>query len=814
MKGRPILISVLALGLMLALAAGLSLAQVPEPQGSVGIQAAPVGTGFTYQGRLTDGGSPANGIYDFEFKLYDAASSGTQVGSTIIQDDVAVTDGLFTVELNFGSGIFTGDARWLEIGVRPGASAGAYTTLTPRQMLTPTPYALALPGLWTQQNATSPNLIGGFSGNEVTAGVVGAAISGGGLSGFLNRVTDDFGTVGGGANNQAGNADADLTNARDATVSGGRSNTASGGLATVGGGSYNAASGDEATVGGGSENEASGGSSAVGGGHHNMASGDYATIAGGVDNAASGTYATVGGGNHNVAEAAYAIVGGGLANSADGEAATVGGGYNNLAEGDSATVGGGKTNQAMADYATIAGGGRSDPTDFTTGNRVTDNYGTVGGGGNNQAGDANTDLTDAIYATIGGGEHNTASGRWATVSGGLLNTASGDVATVGGGYGSTASDYATVGGGIYNDASGRYATVAGGDDNTASGNSATVGGGSGNAVNGPYATIGGGEDNTASNNYATVGGGVHNIASEWYTTVSGGYYNTASGSAATVGGYNNEASGDYATVGGGVTNTASGYAASVGGGAGNTLSGDWATVPGGIYNTAQGDYSFAAGRRAKANNQGCFVWGDSADADIACDNDNRWVARASGGVYFYTSSDLSTGAYLAAGSSSWTPIPSPSDRNLKENFVLVDGQEVLERLAEISITTWNYKAQDRCIRHMGPVAQDFYAAFGVGENDKHIGAMDANGVALAAIQGLYAQNQALEAENAALQGENAVQQEQIDDLEARLGALEQAMTVGDTPMRPAGLPVPGWLFGGLLLAGLVLGQRWHAGGRA
>ena len=278
----------------------------------------------------------------------------------------------------------------------------------------------------------------------------------------------------------------------------------------------------------------------------------------------------------------------------------------------------------------------------------------------------------------------------------------------------------------------------------------------------------------------------------------------------------NEASSYASTVGGGSGNVITGTAsyATIGGGWDNTASGEAAIVPGGQGNTAQGDYSFAAGRYANAFNQGCFVWGDSSNSDVACNDDNGWVARASGGVYFYTSSDLSTGAYLAAGSSSWTPIPSPSDRNLKENFVLVDGQEVLERLAEISITTWNYKAQDRCIRHMGPVAQDFYAAFGVGEDEHHISTVDANGVALAAIQELYAQNQALEAENAALQGENAVQQEQIDDLEARLGALEQAMTVGDTPMRPAGLPVPGWLFGGLLLAGLVLGQRWHAGGRA
>lgn len=105
-------------------------------------QPVPLGTAFTYQGRLTDGGSPADGIYDFELKLFDAASGGSQVGSTIVRNDVAVSSGLFVIALDFGSGVFTGDARWLEIGVRPSASSDAYTTLGSRQELTPVPHAL------------------------------------------------------------------------------------------------------------------------------------------------------------------------------------------------------------------------------------------------------------------------------------------------------------------------------------------------------------------------------------------------------------------------------------------------------------------------------------------------------------------------------------------------------------------------------------------------------------------------------------------------------------------------------------------------
>lgn len=102
--------------------------------------AAPIGTGFTYQGSLADSGNPANGAYDFEFKLYNAASTGTQVGSTVMKDDVTVAAGFFTVELDFGDH-FDGTAYWLEIGVRPGASSDGYQQILPRQPLTAVPYA-------------------------------------------------------------------------------------------------------------------------------------------------------------------------------------------------------------------------------------------------------------------------------------------------------------------------------------------------------------------------------------------------------------------------------------------------------------------------------------------------------------------------------------------------------------------------------------------------------------------------------------------------------------------------------------------------
>lgn len=156
MKAKWIVLSVVVLGLLVVAAS--SLAQDPQltdaaaPTGmQVDLAAAdsPLGTAFTYQGRLTDGGNPANGAYDLQFKLFDALSAGTQVSSTLTLGDVAVSNGLFSLALDFGtaSSNFNGAARYLEIAVRPGSSSGSYTTLSPRQPLRPAPYALRVADL-------------------------------------------------------------------------------------------------------------------------------------------------------------------------------------------------------------------------------------------------------------------------------------------------------------------------------------------------------------------------------------------------------------------------------------------------------------------------------------------------------------------------------------------------------------------------------------------------------------------------------------------------------------------------------------------
>ena len=198
------------------------------------------------------------------------------------------------------------------------------------------------------------------------------------------------------------------------------------------------------------------------------------------------------------------------------------------------------------------------------------------------------------------------------------------------------------------------------------------------------------------------------------------------------GGWGNAAGGYAAVVDGGRGNTASGNQASLGGGQENTASGEFASIPGGLSNVAAGSYSFAAGRRAKADHTGSFVWGDSTDADVASTANNQFVVRATGGARFL----LNSGVVCTLDSMGWN-CGSPSDRNVKKSFLPVDGRETLERLAVLPIQTWSYIDHNPSARHMGPMAQDFAAAFGLGTDDKTINPLDANGVALAAIQALY-----------------------------------------------------------------------------
>jgi len=488
-------------------------------------------------------------------------------------------------------------------------------------------------------------------------------------------------------------------------------------------------------------------------------------------------------------------------------------GLNNTADDfqDCATVSGGFANSASFGFATVSGG---------YGNDASSDYATVGGGKDNTA--------SRYYATVGGGNSNTASGNHATVGGGSVNTASSDYATVGGGYFNRASGFiATVGGGDSNTASSSYATVGGGNVNRATDYGSVVGGGTNNQAGDnagtladqPYATVAGGVGNTASGSYSAIGGGLGNTASATFATIGGGGLTNPSDAATA-----NRVTDSYGTVGGGGNNqagdttTSNRAYATVSGGRSNRASGTYATVAGGFTNLASGSYSFAAGRQAKALHSGSFVWGDGSAANVSSTGLNQFIARASGGVTFFSTADATAGVRLEPGAGAWSTL---SDRNSKANITAVDSASILERLASIPIQLWNYKAQDASVKHIGPMAQDFAAAFGVGENDTTISTVDADGVALAAIQGLYQENVSLRAEkDAQLAALKAEKDRQITSLQAevatfrteaakvqeRLAAVEQAQQPTVTPGVSVQLLVLAVVLGSvstLVLCGLV-----------
>jgi hypothetical protein len=212
-------------------------------------------------------------------------------------------------------------------------------------------------------------------------------------------------------------------------------------------------------------------------------------------------------------------------------------------------------------------------------------------------------------------------------------------------------------------------------------------------------------------------------------------------------------------IGGGVNNRASDFYATVSGGGSNAATGWGATIAGGVGNMASGTVSFAAGTSARAEHPGAFVWADHQRLPFASTAANQFSVRAIGGARFVTAVDEAgtpvTGPTLPPGAGSWA---AHSDREAKRDLKPVDAKDVADRLSALPLYTWGYKSQDPAVRHMGPTAQDFRAAFGVGEDERYIGMVDADGVALAAIQGLH--KMLLERDA------------RIADLEKRLQALE------------------------------------------
>jgi len=451
--------------------------------------AAPLGTAFTYQGRLSDGTNPANGTYDFTFALYDAASSGTQLGSTLGASTVGVSNGLFSVSLDFGS-VFDGTARWLVIAVRTNG-APSYSTLSPRQPLSPAPYSIYTPNAGLAASATTATVANSVSAGSVTA----AGIASGQVVKSLNSLHDSV-TI------AAGNNTTLTPSGQTLTLSTPTDWHIGGNLGTTAGTSFIGTTDNQPlefkvnnnralrlepqldsvnVIGGHSANAAIGGVEgvAIGGGgtvvSPNTVAANFSTIAGGNNNVIEAStlgFNTVGGGGQNAIQfGAYsATIAGGFANTIGTNAwqSTIGGGQGNVVGSNAvlAVIAGGTNNtiQGGAYSAVIVGG---------TGNLISSNvpFGAIVGGNGNQILGAASAYYAANYSFIGAGQMNVIEpfGYHSSILGGTGNRLQYDVdgAVIAGGLQNlirTNADYSAIGGGSYNTISNgaTYATIPGG----------------------------------------------------------------------------------------------------------------------------------------------------------------------------------------------------------------------------------------------------------------------------------------------------------------------------------------------------------------
>ncbi len=188
--------------------------------------------------------------------------------------------------------------------------------------------------------------------------------------------------------------------------------------------------------------------------------------------------------------------------------------------------------------------------------------------------------------------------------------------------------------------------------------------------------------------------------------------------------------------------------------------------------------SFAFGYRASSQHKGAFVYSDRSTTSprLTSTADNQFLVRAAGGTWFYSAADLSAGVNLPAGGGAWTSV---SDSTKKENFQDVDYAEVLAKLDQLEVTEWNYKTQNDDVRHIGPMAQDFYALFGYGESDTTITTIDIDGVNMAALKGLIEKAESLEKRNQefeALQAKYDQLKAEKVDLIRRLDEIEATVS--------------------------------------
>jgi hypothetical protein len=626
----------------------------------------PVGTEFTYQGELQQLGAPANGAFDFEFNLFDVEIDGIALTAPYRLEDVIVQDGVFTVELDFGSDVFDGTQLWLGVAVRESASVAEYTPLTPWQKLTASPFAL---GASVELDALFAEVANLRAQVTALADLLDGVSRGTDPNTSQDTLTFSDMNVqivnGTGATNSAtgtGNLILGYNGTRDDTecpdgwectrrtgshmlVSGYKNNyTGWGGVVL---GSHNETTGSYASVSGGVLNQASGSRASVSGGWANTASGDYASVSGGANNTASGDMASVSGGAGNQASGEFASVSGGYGNQASGQESSVSGGSDNQAIGNYASVLGGQSKAANNDYETVSG--LEEPFFAHAGDSAAhhvlyadaDAIDAVGPHFSGNHADLVNVTADQHHVRYADAEAVTAvepfhfSGNHADLSNVVPNQHHAD-------QGPSVTDLET----LLVDVSRLTDPNTGQDTLRFSGMNMQIVNGTGatNSANGTGNLILGYNETrddtecpdgwdcnrrTGShmlvsgyrNNYTSWGGvvlGTRNETSGSYASVSGGYGNSASGTWASVsGGSGNTASGTESSVSGGWSNEASGRSASVSGGHSNQASGNYVSVSGGQQNIASGyAVSVSGGRGNQAIGENASVSGGSSNQAI------------------------------------------------------------------------------------------------------------------------------------------------------------------------------------------------------
>ncbi len=508
----------------------------------------------------------------------------------------------------------------------------------------------------------------------------------------------------------------------------------------------------------------------------NVAGGPFSAVLSGLANKACDASSAIGAGQQNViannGNALDSFIGAGGANAVTGFSAFVGAGSSNEAAAQAAFVGAGIYGTAEAPGSFVGAGGYE----------YLQQKGSAAGGGNIAdgtdsfigAGDLNAISSSGMGSFIGGGgSASVKQGYHNTIAAADSFIGAGDNNTVGVGAGQS-----FLGGGINGTITGSYSGLVAGYGDGVRGTGAFVGAGEFNEVYSENAFIGSGSGNTVSGEGSFVGAGgtagifSGNQASGQDSFIGAGDSNVAKATESFIGaGANNSiTSAPYSVLAGGRSNTVSGEYASLAGGYDNTAAGVFSMMPGGEANHANGKLSFAAGYHAEAVHNGSFVWSDfvSGSADAEDKAANQFVVRASGGTSFYSNEKETSGVELTAGSGAWANL---SDRNAKTEIVPLDDASILAKVAALPVSSWQYKSE-RGVRHVGPMAQDFYAAFGVGTDDRHITSIDEDGVALAAIKALHRENDRL---RSIVESDRKAEHDEVSALRSQLRQIQSLL---------------------------------------